>query len=304
MADDYSPYPPSCQYFLRCHLYNKFEKFLCPAGTLFDYISKFCDFADRARCYKGEVKTTTKPTPKPVAELITTTQKPTPVLTTTPKPTTVLTTTPKPTTVLVSTAKPDRPCSQLDDLTGIPDDCTKYIKCVNGSMQTPNCFGSLNFDFITEQCINPSDAICFPVLEAGQSCTDKYTMSPVPGDCTKYLRCKCGKFIEYQCPVNMNFDYKTKKCSSFDTVECYPGSLVQKPTVMPTIAPVTKPQPVSVCRPADGLFGLPEDCTQYKECENGQFVVKSCPDDFYFDQINQKCSTTDANCISSNERKG
>jgi len=64
---------------------------------------------------------------------------------------------------------PQIPCSQLEDLTGIPDDCSKYIKCENGLLVTPNCFGSLNFDFITENCINPSDAICFPVLKADES---------------------------------------------------------------------------------------------------------------------------------------
>ena len=47
--------------------------------------------------------------------------------------------------------------------------CSKYIKCVNGLIDTPNCFGSLHFDFITEVCINPSDAICFPVLQVDQS---------------------------------------------------------------------------------------------------------------------------------------
>jgi len=124
-------------------------------------------------------------------------------------------------------------------------------------------------------------------------------MSPVIGDCTKYLRCNCGKFIEHKCPMNMNFDYKSKRCDHPENVECYPGSLIPRPTVRPSLDTTTLPQTISTCRASDGLFGLPSDCTKYKECINGQFVVKSCDKNLYFDHVNQKCSATKMNCMSS-----
>ena len=97
----------------------------------------------------------------------------------------------------------------------------------------------------------------------------------------------------------MNFDYKTKICDIPEKVECFPGSLNPKTTDKPTLGTTMISQLNSTCRSSDGLFGLPGDCTKYKECLDGQFQVKTCGDDLYFDQINQKCTNTKANCISS-----
>ncbi len=121
-------------------------------------------------------------------------------------------------------------------------------------------------------------------------------MSPAIGDCTKYLRCNCGKFEEHQCPSNTKFDYKKKRCDMAENVECYPGSLIPLPTVGPIEETTTTTQIISTCREMDGLFGLPDDCTKYKQCVNGQFVVKSCGLNLYFDHVNQKCSATNSNC--------
>jgi len=121
-------------------------------------------------------------------------------------------------------------------------------------------------------------------------CTDKYSFSPVPNDCSKYLRCDCGVFVEYKCPAGTFFDYKTKVCNLRQHVQCYQSPL--KPTVTPVTTTTQTGQLISFpeCNESDGLLGYPGDCNLYKQCDNGKWIVNECLDDLHFDYIRKICT--------------
>ncbi len=47
-----------------------------------------------------------------------------------------------------------------DGIYAVPGNCSQYKICKNGEINYFNCDSNLLFDYITSECINPSDAKC------------------------------------------------------------------------------------------------------------------------------------------------
>ena len=52
--DDFSGVPNDCGSFYRC-VNGDLVKFSCPAGTLFNYVRRYCDFKDNVQCLINNV---------------------------------------------------------------------------------------------------------------------------------------------------------------------------------------------------------------------------------------------------------
>lgn len=115
-----------------------------------------------------------------------------------------------------------------------------------------------------------------------KECDEKDDYSPVKEDCSKFLRCAHGKFVEFQCAPGTLWDYIRKLCDNPEKTACFNG------------------QTLETCN--DGIYGVHGNCTQYKVCKNNEFTYERCDSNLLFDYITMECiNPSDAKCLPSVE---
>ena len=57
-------------------------------------------------------------------------------------------------------------CTLAEDLSGVADDCTLFLRCVYGNFYSLSCPTGTNFDYIRKLCDLPSKAVCFKLNQA------------------------------------------------------------------------------------------------------------------------------------------
>ena len=51
-------------------------------------------------------------------------------------------------------------CTELDDYTGIPGECNKYKRCMNGHLNIYVCEFGTFFDYIKKKCVDADEVNC------------------------------------------------------------------------------------------------------------------------------------------------
>ncbi|EDW40154.1 GL25110 [Drosophila persimilis] len=101
---------------------------------------------------------------------------------------------------------------------------------------------------------------------------------PVDGVCNKFYKCNYNCAVEQQCPNNLIFNVETEICDYPQNVQC------QWPHTPPS-GPNAGPSGIA-CETNGRCLNAREG---YLECENGIFVIKKCPDQYYFNTTLNKC---------------
>ncbi len=96
-----------------------------------------------------------------------------------------------------------------------PFDCSLFLGCKAGVMETFSCPTPLLFDPIRKSCEYPSQFLC------DISCQNKTDgRYPHSQDCSLYISCNSGVATFFKCPNPLLFDPEQLGCWVEDEVEC------------------------------------------------------------------------------------
>lgn len=204
-CNDFTPVNGDCSRYYRCaNGVSYIEQ--CPTGTLFDPYLKVCNWANQvSNCYQDGTYNSGYGTSYNSG---------------------------------YGTA-----CNYNNDYTQVPDDCSKYFRCVNGFYQIQQCPSGTLFDSNLRQCVWADRvSTCYnngnyyytsgtyqQTYNQGYSdysnggyCTQSQDFTQVPNDCSRYYRCVNGALVTETCPNGLWFDANLKVCNWPDQVRtCY-----------------------------------------------------------------------------------
>ena len=103
------------------------------------------------------------------------------------------------------------------------------------------------------------------VARQADICDEAGNIFPVPGDCTKYIKCDQGGPTVYTCPDGTSFDVNNEKCAAGINASC---DLSRRNVAR---------QADFACPSPFGAFPNPADCSKYYECVNGMALGFNCP---------------------------
>ena len=108
---------------------------------------------------------------------------------------------------------PADPCKTGDNgaLYPHPDDCGKFIQCVNGQVQEMTCAPKLVFHPGNKQCIFPPnpDLVC-PDIQPCKEKDDGYF--PHPFDCSRFIQCQFKKEVVLTCQNGLVWNSVVNSC--------------------------------------------------------------------------------------------
>lgn len=101
-------------------------------------------------------------------------------------------------------------CNPALDNTRVPNECSKYYRCINNELAILVCQIGYNFDPTSKLCTSPEKTPCTPsqsssdttkstINESGCDSNKELTIVPDTG-CTKYFKCVNGNTVELICP--------------------------------------------------------------------------------------------------------
>jgi hypothetical protein len=97
-------------------------------------------------------------------------------------------------------------------------------------------------------------------------CTEKDDFTGVLSDCSKFLRCDHGRFVEMKCAPGTLFDSSNRICEHERLVSC--------------LSKVSQDE----CSLQDDFSPVKNDCSKFRRCSNGKFIELQCPDGTLFDR--------------------
>lgn len=107
---------------------------------------------------------------------------------------------------------PQDPCSSKDDvnLYPHPDDCARFIQCVNGNVQTMNCAPGLVFDPTNSACIFPINDLLCPDITP---CVDRDSgYFPHPYNCSRFIQCHTKQQKIISCQNDLIWNSAVNSC--------------------------------------------------------------------------------------------
>ncbi|XP_016964808.1 mucin-5AC [Drosophila biarmipes] len=231
------PFQENCQWFIHCNDDSSYMMGICSSEEFFDPWSGACgpNVSPEAcrEVYTTLVTETTE-------DLTTQTTQSTQSTQSTPGPIT-------------------DPCEGAPDgkLVPYPDDCTKFIQCVQPNPIVYNCREGQEFSASLERCMAPWYANCsipatttpsIPVTTTTTispspdgSCADKAEGSkiPYPRNCSKYIVCEDPIPVGYACPEGEEFSPSVLTCMDPQLAGCQTFRLL--PVALLTKADSEKP---------------------------------------------------------------
>ncbi|XP_070142003.1 chondroitin proteoglycan 1 [Drosophila kikkawai] len=214
------PYLDNCQWFIRCVDDSSYMMGICSLGEFFDPLTGECGSDVSPDACRENYNTTTS--------------------------TTSVTDTTESSTTAVTPSTPSteiHPCEGVPNgkLVPYPDDCTKFIACVQPYPLVYDCVVGQEFSAALERCMAPWYANCSIILTTTQTpltstteaedttlpnsfCDDKSegTLVPYPNNCSKYIVCQEPIPVGFACPEDEEFspidficmDAQLAKCNS------------------------------------------------------------------------------------------
>ena len=111
------------------------------------------------------------------------------------------------------------------------------------------------------------------------------TKSPHPEDCSKFIECSDGLYMELSCPGDLLFDAISLECTFPESTVCF-----SEPPDTPTPEPFN---PEGECPPINPefVFFLKDlyDCTVFYKCNWGTPIKFKCPDGLHFNKKLDVC---------------
>ncbi|XP_073841563.1 peritrophin-44 [Musca autumnalis] len=155
-----------------------------------------------------------------------------------------------------------------------PAQCNGWGYCSGGELIASGvCPGDYLYNSKTGQCDYPDKVVCASKLESTCSVVTSPIYVADPDDCTKACYCNNGTYTCVNCPPNQVFNPTTRSCVYSGEYQC-PAD--------------------SICRlvPNGKWVSDPDHCGNYITCIDGSGDSMECPQDLYFDQFKNKCTST------------
>ncbi|XP_065720545.2 mucin-2 [Drosophila suzukii] len=210
------PYPENCQWFISCVDDSSYMMGICSSEEFFDPLTSKCGPNVSAEACRETYTTLVTETTEYLSTMTTQSTQ--------------------------STAGPvTDPCEGAPDgkLVPYPDDCTKFIQCVQPNPIVYNCREGQEFSASLERCMAPWFANCsipatttptIPITTTTTTispspdsfCTDKAEGSvvPYPRNCSKYIVCQYPIPVGYACPEGEQFNPTVLTCMDPQLAGC------------------------------------------------------------------------------------
>lgn len=216
------PYQENCEWFIRCIDDSSYMMGICQSGEYFDPLKGECDGDVSPDACREDFASTTATT----------------------ESTTTGTT--ESTTLSTPSSEVD-PCEgqPIGKLVPYPNDCTKFIMCIQPKPMVYDCVAGQEFSATLERCMAPwyancsipltttthspptttttlatpsptPDSFCFGQLEGA--------LVPYPRNCSKYIVCAVPIPVGYACPGDEEFSPVELTCMDAEKAECNPNS--------------------------------------------------------------------------------
>ncbi|KAH8259728.1 hypothetical protein KR026_009593, partial [Drosophila bipectinata] len=198
-----------------------------------------------------------------------------------------------------------------------PEDCAGYRECVNGSYVNQTCKPGDYFNSTLNKCVLDTCGVCVNCIEGSQKADEN--------DCAKFQICVNGKYVSKSCPIGEYYNSDISKCEE-DNGQCNGNQTCTEGEIQEDAKDCAGYEVCSngswVSRQcADGAYfnatlniciidewGVclnctdgdlqvyPADCTKFKICTNGKYVVKSCDSGDYWNAGSKKCEKDEGQC--------
>ncbi|KAH8309795.1 hypothetical protein KR067_005485 [Drosophila pandora] len=199
-----------------------------------------------------------------------------------------------------------------------PEDCAGYQECVNGAWVNKSCSAGDYFNSTLNECVLDTCGACVNCVE-GSKKPDQY-------DCAKFQICVNGKYVSESCPIGEYFNSAINDCEQ-DNGQCNGNQTCTEGDIQEDVEDcagyevcsngnwVSRKCPTGeyfnktngtciidgsgVClNCTEGTTGpVPSDCTKYKICAGGKYVVQSCAGGLYFNNQTNRCEIDNGECV-------
>lgn len=154
-----------------------------------------------------------------------------------------------------------------------PDDCEKYVLCINGDRHKRNCAPGLHFSRDLRACTTPEEAECGDDIE---HCPDDgIKLISHPDNCEKYVLCINGDRHKRECAPGLHFSREIRACTTPEEAECDDDDMEHCPD--------------------DGIkmISHPDNCEKFILCINGERHKRECAPGLHFSRELRTCATPD-----------
>ncbi|XP_030553864.1 multiple epidermal growth factor-like domains protein 10 [Drosophila novamexicana] len=159
-----------------------------------------------------------------------------------------------------------------------PDDCARYLQCLNSAIVIQTCPNGSYFDPTYEVCVIDVNGVC---ASASGKCSEDQ-IEAIPGNSCGYLRCINGSLKEEKCDIGSYFNASLSICEIDENGICstLPGN----------------------CSEGE-LQKDPENCAGYLKCVNGSLIEEKCVNGSYFNASLSICAIDENGICSTNPIK-
>lgn len=197
-----------------------------------------------------------------------------------------------------------------------PEDCSRFYRCVDGTIYAGTCHEGLLFDYITSRCIRASEATCEanastttpgsttttePPFNLDNYCVidevDRLATVAHPFRCDWFIECIVGRGFLGRCGWQLIFNPAQEQCVPGDADTCELSGVTQEPVTTLT-TPVTGGPDFNVddfCQPdivgSIATVAHPQRCDWYISCVVGRGFIGRCGWEQIFDATNARCAS-------------
>ncbi|XP_013774373.1 uncharacterized protein LOC106459308 [Limulus polyphemus] len=194
--------------------------------------------------------------------------------------------------LIVYPAKKECPCNccAIAD----PNDCSKFILCVNGHAVEQKCSDGLLFNPKSENCDYAKNVNCNrtcdkdcddkPTVPPGNYCKKPSGLFPHPTKCNLFIH--CSNYIPHtkECPSILHFNPRLRVCDWPWIAGCGHNTNISKPDPEPEI-----PDDKVICDCDCCFLPVQGDCSAYIRCEEGIAYPGRCRGNLLFNKDVENC---------------
>ncbi|XP_016969706.1 chitin-binding domain protein cbd-1 [Drosophila rhopaloa] len=181
-----------------------------------------------------------------------------------------------------------------------PQDCSKYLKCVNGEWTSTPCEGGSYYNSLLNICEVDENKVCIGATTTTNQCNARDP--PASGkNCWSYQACIDGQWQDETCLKDYYFDASVGICRE-DSDHVCPENRSSGSRQKRSVEDCTCEGGIE----QGSIVSHPTDCDKYLICENGQLVEGLCGVGNVFKNCSGVCAPdTKATCwVCSNKPNG
>ena len=174
--------------------------------------------------------------------------------------------------------------------------CNVFHHCVGGIDNVVRCDEELQWNDLTKKCDWESRVKCMgKMLPSEKHYNSTFCIGKPDGPyaheeyCNVYHVCESGTDNIRQCPNQLFWDFKTKRCDWSGNVECTGRTLITLSTDTTLFCMERR----------DGVYGDPNWCNVYHNCLSGVDFKTKCPVGLIWNETKKDCDWSDSTQCST-----